>query len=547
MPIAFDFEAHRKTAVTAYSSVRAQYEGFCVAIESILRTALTEHRTHLIATRAKSIESFANKAAKPSQEDPTLPKYSAPLEQITDLAGIRIIVYDLASGPIVEAVVDSLFERVDRSDKGERLLELGTVGYRSIHNIVKLKPDRRDLLEYRAYSSLVAEIQIRTILQHAWAEIEHDIRYKSEMQPHKELSQRFMALAGLIEIGDREFSDIYRIDSDRKKKVRELVQINEHPLDEKTEANAEADLASVFEPRQEPIAIDGQVAKSLISPKELIAERRYSEAIAAYNKLILGEPIQFSHFLGRAKARFLNGDASGALDDLNEAESRSPGNRLVFRIRALITGVNPQEIERGQEGHGQNELDLADGRPRIEEQASNQGREEKTGTYSARQDFGDYRAALRQGHDALQAGDYERANERYEQARQLGFSPVYSIFNIAMVRCLEKLYGLCLVTLARLEPFPGSILEFNILVLKAICYILQDGDVSKVLPPIIKHRMRLTETMGYTYDRSALRILEAGLKAADIERYNRVLGVFKLLEVHAPNHRDGAIMSEDDR
>jgi hypothetical protein len=52
---------------------------------------------------------------------------------------------------------------------------------------------------------LVAEIQVRTILQHAWAEIEHDTRYKAVDVAPTAIARRFVALAGLLEIADREF------------------------------------------------------------------------------------------------------------------------------------------------------------------------------------------------------------------------------------------------------------------------------------------------------------------------------------------------------
>jgi putative GTP pyrophosphokinase len=45
-------------------------------------------------------------------------------------------------------------------------------------------------------------------LQHAWAEIEHDIKYKSTAAVPEEISRRFMALAALLEIADREVQNI---------------------------------------------------------------------------------------------------------------------------------------------------------------------------------------------------------------------------------------------------------------------------------------------------------------------------------------------------
>jgi hypothetical protein len=71
--------------------------------------------------------------------------------------------------------------------------------------LVKLKENRLALPEYARFRGLVAELQVRTILQHAWAEIEHEIQYKAVDVLPKEISRRFLALAGMLEIGDREF------------------------------------------------------------------------------------------------------------------------------------------------------------------------------------------------------------------------------------------------------------------------------------------------------------------------------------------------------
>ena len=97
-------------------------------------------------------------------------------------------------------------------------------GYQSEHFLVKLDNKRTSLPEYEPHSGLVAEIQVRTILQHAWAEIEHDIQYKSTVTIPNTIRRRFMALAGLLEIADREFQAIQDEDQELKKKARTSVE-----------------------------------------------------------------------------------------------------------------------------------------------------------------------------------------------------------------------------------------------------------------------------------------------------------------------------------
>ena len=104
------------------------------------------------------------------------------------------------------------FRIVERSDKGAELIQDDRFGYQSIHYLVKFTSLRSRLPEYEPFANAIAEIQIRTILQHAWAEIEHDIQYKSASVIPTEIRRRFMALAGMLELADREFQAIQNAD-----------------------------------------------------------------------------------------------------------------------------------------------------------------------------------------------------------------------------------------------------------------------------------------------------------------------------------------------
>ncbi|MGW0967220.1 GTP pyrophosphokinase [Streptomyces sp. NPDC002516] len=215
----FDMQRHVSRAQNEYSEVHSLYEDFSRTVESILATCLSNKGiyTHSITSRAKAIESFTKKAGRQSRENPGGPKYQDPLQQITDLAGVRAITYFLSTIKEVEKVIEKEFEVTERIDKSKLFDREQRLGYQSFHYLVKLQDERKRLPEYAKFSGLVAEVQVRTILQHAWAEIEHDIQYKATYALPIEVKRRFMALAGLIEIADREFQAI-------EEKDRELMQ-----------------------------------------------------------------------------------------------------------------------------------------------------------------------------------------------------------------------------------------------------------------------------------------------------------------------------------
>ena len=53
--------------------------------------------------------------------------------------------------------------------------------------------------------SCVAEVQIRSVLQHAWAEIEHDLGYKAGSAIRRDAIRQFSRIAGLLEVADEGF------------------------------------------------------------------------------------------------------------------------------------------------------------------------------------------------------------------------------------------------------------------------------------------------------------------------------------------------------
>lgn len=198
-----DKETTIESSVSWFIENRTKFKKLCNKISSILIEVLDVEKIpyHVINSRVKEVESFRNKI---SDE-----KYDNPIEQITDFAGIRIISYVEDDVQRISKVIESLFE-IDMERSVDKSKNLGTdkVGYKSVHFIAKLKDDRLKLVEYKNLENLYFEIQVRTILQHAWAEIEHDRNYKFSGKLPDEIARRFMLLAGSLEMADREFNNI---------------------------------------------------------------------------------------------------------------------------------------------------------------------------------------------------------------------------------------------------------------------------------------------------------------------------------------------------
>jgi putative GTP pyrophosphokinase len=219
-PLALD--AYAQAAVSKYLRKQPFYQDLADVIARVLQECLKKRgiKVHSVQHRAKDPVSFERKAAIPSDGDPNMPKYVEPLKEITDLAGVRVITHFPGTLVDVDRLLSEEFDIIERSNKGLALIKEERFGYQSIHYLLRVKSDRTSLAEYERFAGAVVEVQARTILQHAWAEIEHDIQYKSSKTIPNEIRRRFMALSGMLEIADREFQAIQDADEELEKDAK---------------------------------------------------------------------------------------------------------------------------------------------------------------------------------------------------------------------------------------------------------------------------------------------------------------------------------------
>ena len=177
-------------------------EEFADAIEDLLNDAgIIFDR---VSTRIKSWPSYKAKAKK-KREDGS-PMYPHPWEDIKDLIGVRITVFNSHTIPKAIEVLGNSFTVIRSVNKTAETRVSGGFGYGSHHLIL----ETTDVIEELApYKNMTFEVQIRTVLQHAWAEFEHDIRYKQGPNPAPaQVDRLFTLAAGLIELADQQFDEI---------------------------------------------------------------------------------------------------------------------------------------------------------------------------------------------------------------------------------------------------------------------------------------------------------------------------------------------------
>ncbi|MEQ1887405.1 MAG: hypothetical protein ABL967_20260 [Bryobacteraceae bacterium] len=215
--------------------------------------------------------------------------------------------------------------------------------------------------------------------------------------------------------------------------------------------------------------------------RKLLAMGALEEAIAAYSSLIEASPSSHSPYLARARARYLAGDASGAMADLKAAEEKCPTDPTIARMRA--------EIQAGRKVAPVPTIAMAQA----------------------------WKAAVDRGNRALAAGKGEDAVREYRAAREAGLLPVFAAQNEAMaLLTLGKPSDARTVIQAAIGSMTGPFVRVQGLALLAVADALEgrmDPEAARHLASALDD-LRL---MGKPFSMadSSLQFLLQGLRSSD--------------------------------
>ena len=192
--------------IILYEELKLKIEN---AIEKILFSEGFDKGKHyvIVDSRVKTSESFIKKMMKIENGKR---RYGNPT-QITDLVGFRIVCYLLSDVQKIKSVIEHHF-KIDwgNTKYPQDKLKENEIGYRSTNYIVKLSDHLLDEeKDNEKFKELSFEIQVKTLLDFAWQEIQHDRVYKTTIKyPKGEgIERKFILLSGLLEIADNEFDE----------------------------------------------------------------------------------------------------------------------------------------------------------------------------------------------------------------------------------------------------------------------------------------------------------------------------------------------------
>ncbi len=172
--------------VAAYGSKRHLYEDFAAAVYKLVDLLLQQSGVrYQIACRTKSLDGLREKLARKAASGVC---YSV-LDEVEDLVGLRVIFYSERSK---RRFLDAIASEISGEMHFEERKTLG--GYDAMHIVISFGPRRLQLSEYKRFAGLKGEIQVTTVLRHAWAEIEHDLVYKDVNGLRRRDPQKFAAM-----------------------------------------------------------------------------------------------------------------------------------------------------------------------------------------------------------------------------------------------------------------------------------------------------------------------------------------------------------------
>ncbi|MBK7957208.1 MAG: hypothetical protein IPK03_03320 [Bacteroidetes bacterium] len=117
------------------------------------------------------------------------------------MIGLRIICYFESDIKKIARILKRNFKSHSVTDKTQILHEkIDSFGYQGYHMDLSLSEERKKLKEYKKIAEIKFEVQIRTIVQDAWSELDHKLKYKNSVSDN--IKRSISRLAAIFELSE---------------------------------------------------------------------------------------------------------------------------------------------------------------------------------------------------------------------------------------------------------------------------------------------------------------------------------------------------------
>lgn len=316
-------------------------------IVGILQTNITLGAQPTYKSRVKSFKSYYKKILRLKPEETT----SDSLICLTDMMGIRMICAFLEDINLALDQIKQLFEIKEVEVKGADK-KFSEFGYESIHVLVKLPDCCKPKLEgkYKELQPLdnevVCEIQIRTILQDAWAEVEHELIYKTEFSPFDApLRRKLASINASLTLADITFQEIRDYQKKLQREVEDrrqtFYQMADNLLNEKRETKTEESINRIT-----PF-VQGSIDELLLQAIHAHNEGHLEEAVSIYTRILNAVPEKDKNIIAviskhRGMAYFSMNKFDEAILDFNMSLENDPNAYRTHYYLGIVYSILKQ-------------------------------------------------------------------------------------------------------------------------------------------------------------------------------------------------------------
>jgi putative GTP pyrophosphokinase len=287
--------------------------------------------------RQKDFESFYKKYLKllKNQEEP----------EIFDLIGLRVICPFLEDLKLVEKILRDQFSVLEVDKKGSHF-SFKEFGYESVHFLIEIPAD---IVKQRGDSGCtVAEVQIRTILQDAWAEVEHELVYKAEFTPFDDpLKRKLAAVNASLSLADSIFQEIRSYQKQLNGELEKRRDSFYRKIEEETGAflfeGEDTEESTGKEVSYESLDIEKvTIDELLLNALYAHNKNRFADAIRFYSRILDLKPnnsiisLIYKH---RGMANFAQSGYDDAIEDFTRALEYDPSSYKAAYYRGVVKSV----------------------------------------------------------------------------------------------------------------------------------------------------------------------------------------------------------------
>ena len=311
-----------------YASYEPVFHEVLSKIEDKLKANI---RLQSMPTYKARIKSFPSYYKKILRQKPREASQTEKLVTLTDMLGLRVICAFMEDTENVVTQLSSFLTVREIEHKGfdQSFREFG---YESVHVLIDIPEDCKPVEHLTPVlpEDMVFEIQVRTILQDAWAGVEHELIYKTDFNPFdKPLRRKLAAINANLNLADTIFQEI----RDYQNKLQAELGIRRNTFYDKADRITGDELGIESQPAQKtifslPTSIyeKGSIDDLVLSALHEHNLGNFDKAVSIYGKIldkkdVLQDTMMSVILKHRGMAYFAQNEYDRAIEDFKASES----------------------------------------------------------------------------------------------------------------------------------------------------------------------------------------------------------------------------------